>query len=83
MLTEAFRLAGLGNGGTAYPWVSREVLVPLIIGVLTLVAFVVWESRFAPHPMVPGAMFKDRPAVSLCLIIIFVCGEYFQSWKRP
>lgn len=36
-----------------------EVLGGLAIGVLTLVAFALWERRSA-HPMVPLALFRDR-----------------------
>lgn len=69
------RLVGLGNGGNSFPWKSGAVIAPIIIGVLLLIFFVVWEAIYVQHPMVPGALFKDRRPVTISLIIIFVCGK--------
>jgi hypothetical protein len=42
-------LIGLCWGGTAYPWVSAQVLCTLIIGILTLIALGFYGMF--PHPI--------------------------------
>jgi EmrB/QacA subfamily drug resistance transporter len=43
----------------AYGWSSVKVIGGLAVGVVTLVAFAIWERRIE-HPMVPLAIFRDR-----------------------
>ena len=47
-------LIGLNWGGVTYPWVSAQVLAPLLIGAFVLALFLVWEARFASLPVMPG-----------------------------
>jgi hypothetical protein len=52
--------------------------VPFIIGVVLIIAFFVWEIRFAPYPMVPKAMFsKAKRTMILMLLITFLSGGNF------
>jgi EmrB/QacA subfamily drug resistance transporter len=46
-------------GGTTYPWGSPKMVGLLIGGTLSLVAFVVVESR-VPEPILPLVLFKNR-----------------------
>jgi hypothetical protein len=39
-------------GGIQFAWSSVNILVPLILGLLGLCAFLVFEGRFARNPMV-------------------------------
>ena len=39
-------------GGVIAPWDSSQVLVPLIVGLVLLVLFMVWEARWAADPLV-------------------------------
>lgn len=39
-------------GGAVTQWKTAKVIAPLVIGVLCVPAFIVWE-RWCPHPMVP------------------------------
>jgi hypothetical protein len=39
-------------GGVFFPWSSFHVLVPLILGAAGMVVFLVYEARFAKHPIV-------------------------------
>lgn len=39
-------------GGYSHPWTSAYVLVTLIVGLLLIVAFCVWEWKFAKYPMI-------------------------------
>lgn len=60
-------LCALGLGGPVfalieqpqYGWGDPRVAVPLIAGILLLVAFVLWERR-SPQPMLPMQLFKIR-----------------------
>ena len=60
-------LAAVGLFGTVFAlieqdrlgWGSPLVLVPFVVGVLTLGAFLWWESR-APAPMMPLGLFRIR-----------------------
>ncbi|PPF37573.1 MFS transporter [Pseudoclavibacter sp. AY1H1] len=50
-----FALIEQGN----YGWGSPVVLLPLVLGVLSFTAFLVWQAR-APHPMLPLGLFRIR-----------------------
>ena len=60
-------LCVLGLGGavfglieySVYGWGDPRVFVPLIAGILLLVAFLLWEAR-VPEPMMPLALFAVR-----------------------
>jgi EmrB/QacA subfamily drug resistance transporter len=60
-------LCALGLGGPVFAlieqprlgWDSPLVIVPLILGVMIFIAFLVWESR-APDPMLPLGLFRRR-----------------------
>ncbi|KAH7024924.1 major facilitator superfamily domain-containing protein [Microdochium trichocladiopsis] len=72
-------MVGLQYGGYQYPWTSRFVLAPLIIGFLTIVAFVVWEAKFAAYPMFPRGMNQAPRTLILTLVITFISGANFFS----
>ncbi len=44
-------MMGLQWGGYQYPWASPHVLVCLLLGLVLILAFIVWESKFAKFPM--------------------------------
>ena len=60
-------LCALGLGGPVfalieqpqYGWGNARVAIPLIAGVILLVAFIVWE-RYDPEPMMPLNLFRSR-----------------------
>ncbi|KAG8528657.1 uncharacterized protein KY384_006344 [Bacidia gigantensis] len=72
-------LAGLQWGGYQYPWTSAHVLVPLFIGALLLVLFIVWEMIGAEHPMVPLHMIEAPRIFWLTMLITFISGANFFS----
>ncbi|KAJ7050309.1 major facilitator superfamily domain-containing protein [Mycena amicta] len=55
---------GLTWGGTQFSWGSRQVLISLLLGLFGLVIFVLYESRFAKHPMVPFSVLSTRTGQS-------------------
>ena len=70
-------LAGMQWGGYQYAWDSVHTLVPLILGVVLLAAFCVWEGYFAKHPMFPKRLKQDPRILILTLIITFISGANF------
>ena len=50
------------------------MLCQIIIGLLTLVAFVLWEWRGAKAPVVPFRLFKGQRVVGISFMIAFIGG---------
>jgi EmrB/QacA subfamily drug resistance transporter len=73
-------LAVIGLGGTVFAlieqgplgWSSPLVLVPLVLGILALIGFVVHERR-TPAPMMPPALFAGRnfPVGNIATLLIY------------
>lgn len=72
-------MMGMQWGGYQYAWKSAHVLVPLILGFFMLVAFVVWEAKFASHPMVPRRIGQNPRLLGLTLVITCISGANFFS----
>ncbi|KAF2130586.1 MFS general substrate transporter [Dothidotthia symphoricarpi CBS 119687] len=72
-------LVALQSGGYTHSWTSAYVLCTLLLGLALIAAWVVWESKFARHPMVPGELFKGQRIVGLAYGIAFVAGMSFFS----
>ncbi|GAM37298.1 hypothetical protein TCE0_023r07110 [Talaromyces pinophilus] len=62
----------LSWGGAMYPWSSWRTIVPLVIGIVVLTVFAVYEARPA-HPVFPYRIFRSRTAV-VTLIGSFIHG---------
>ena len=45
-------IIGLTWGGVTHPWVSKQVLTPLIIGIVAMCAFFVYEAKIPSEPLV-------------------------------
>jgi hypothetical protein len=67
-------LVALQSGGYTYPWKSARVLCPLIIGILLIISFVLWEWKVAKNPIVPKDIFAGQGIVGLVFGIAFVSG---------
>ncbi|KAF2706441.1 MFS general substrate transporter [Pleomassaria siparia CBS 279.74] len=72
-------LIALQSGGYTHPWVSAYVMCTLLIGLALIGVWIVWESTFAKHPMVPGELFKGQRIVGLAYFIAFAAGMNFFS----
>lgn len=46
-------------GGVHSKWQEAHIIAPLVVGILCIPVFVIWELR-APHPLVPFTLMKDR-----------------------
>jgi MFS family permease len=66
-------------GGYSHSWESAYVLVQLIVGILLIIAWIVWEAKFAKFPMVPKEMFQGQRIVALAFFIAYVAGIDFCS----
>ncbi|WP_010202952.1 MFS transporter [Salinibacterium sp. PAMC 21357] len=64
-----FALIEQGN----YGWDSPAVFVPLVVGVLSLAAFIWWQKR-APHPMLPLELFRQRNFSMGNIATLFIYG---------
>jgi len=72
-------MMGMQWGGYQYPWSSAHVLVPLILGAVLLIAFVV-QQKYAKNPMFPKRLRQGNIRIlSLTLVITFVSGANFFS----
>ncbi|KIM99776.1 hypothetical protein OIDMADRAFT_125578 [Oidiodendron maius Zn] len=50
-------------GGVIYAWDSVQTLVPLLIGAVGFIVFILYEKHFATDPMIPMSIFKTQTAV--------------------
>ncbi|KAG4255488.1 hypothetical protein FPRO03_06213 [Fusarium proliferatum] len=47
-------------------WTEPSSIVLLVVGVLTFVAFLIWDGRYAKKPIVPFRMIKNRNVILAC-----------------
>ncbi|KAK1149548.1 hypothetical protein N8T08_005097 [Aspergillus melleus] len=67
-------LIALSFGGTIYAWSSWHVIVPLVLGLLGLVAFhVLQTTRLCPEPTIPPRLFMNRTSLA-AFILSFLHG---------
>ncbi|KAH9911656.1 MFS general substrate transporter [Fomitopsis serialis] len=55
---------GMTWGGVDYAWSSAQVLVPLIIGGVGLVLFLLYEALWARNPLIPLSLILNRTSIS-------------------
>ncbi|KAH7386393.1 putative major facilitator superfamily transporter [Cadophora sp. MPI-SDFR-AT-0126] len=72
-------LVALQAGGYTHPWTSAYVLAQLIIGILLIIAFVIWEWKGAKVPMVPRELFQGQQTIGVTFLLLFVAGMNFYS----
>ncbi|KAK5697099.1 hypothetical protein LTR17_024005 [Elasticomyces elasticus] len=60
-------------GGVMYTWSSWRTLVPLIISAAGLVAFVVWEEKYAADPLIRISIVKNRT------VALTYAGDFLQG----
>jgi hypothetical protein len=76
-------LVGLQAGGYQYPWTSGKVLGPLIVGLIMILLFPVWEIWGTDKPMVPAEIFQGQSVVALSLVVVFIAGKAPIKVLRP
>lgn len=78
-------------GGARYQWSDPRVLSTLVVGVVGLIAWFVYEAKWATHPMVAAELLGNRTSVSGYLQVflnsiivvawVFYMPVYFQACK--
>lgn len=63
-------LIALSWAGAIYPWNSVRVLVPLILGILGLAAFLILE-KFVAEPMIPLRLLSNRTSLIAYILTFF------------
>lgn len=71
-------LLGMSWGGAVYPWKSAATISSIVIGVVVMVLFVLWEM-YAPlkEPLIPMHLFKNRQWVIASLLLGLGAGVYY------
>lgn len=77
-------LAGLNIGGGMFPWTAAPVLATLIVGILCLIFFGIYEWKFTKtgilsHELFQGGEFGGRN-FALCVGLIFIEGILLFSY---
>ncbi|KIJ29343.1 hypothetical protein M422DRAFT_269299 [Sphaerobolus stellatus SS14] len=78
-------------GGVVAPWGAARVLVPLIVGLVGLCFFMLYESFIAKEPLVPYSLITNRTSLSgylqtffmgfITLGLIYFYPVFFQACK--
>ena len=69
-------------------WSSPLVVSMLVIGFVTIIAFGIWEWKFAPVTFIPFRLLRDRTIAGCCLIAailfieFYIWNSYFTSFLR-
>ncbi|KAI0341072.1 iron permease [Trametopsis cervina] len=78
-------------GGVRFAWSSWHVLVPLIVGLVGMVAFFIYEATLAKEPIVPFSLISNRTTLSgyvqtfiapvVMMATIYFLPTYYQACK--
>ncbi|KKY39022.1 putative mfs drug transporter [Diaporthe ampelina] len=69
-------MLGLTWAGDDHPWNSVAVILPIVLGFCTSVAFLAWQQYGTKHPLVPLHIFKQKMVNGAC-ITMFINGWNF------
>lgn len=76
-------LIALSWAGTVYPWSTFRIIVPLVLGCVGLVLFLIYEkSKFCVEPTMPVHLFTDRTSLTAFLLtflhsVVTIWALYF------
>lgn len=77
------------GGGLNEKWKTAGIIVPEVIGwVVALPLYMIWESKYARHPLTPWKLIKDRGIFSALIIafhinfIWYMQGDYMFTVLR-
>ena len=57
-------IVGLTFGGVRFPWDSAQVLAPLIIGLVLIIVFIVYEAKVPKEPSMPWDIVNNRTSLA-------------------
>ncbi|KAK9476949.1 major facilitator superfamily domain-containing protein [Lipomyces japonicus] len=66
------------SGGAPQKWKTPYIIALLIIGFVTIVSFVLWETYGAKEPLMPMFIWKF-PGFALCMLLVFFGWMTFQG----
>ena len=72
-------MMGMQWGGYQYEWHSAHVIAPLVLGIVLIIAFLIWEVYGAKTPMFPRGLSQAPSILVLTLVITFISGANFFS----
>ncbi|KAI0337303.1 Mfs1.2 [Trametopsis cervina] len=82
----------LAWGGVTFPWISVHVLLPLLCGIVGMIAFLLYEAFLAKEPIVPNSLLTNRTSLSgyiqaflspvIIVADIFFIPVYYQACKE-
>lgn len=71
-------LIGLTWGGsTGHPWSSASTVVPIVIGLVVVVATFAFDSSISSNPLFPRYLFVRFTGFSSLLVVLFISGMSF------
>ena len=56
-------IIGLTFGGSRYAWDDAHVLAPLIVGLVLIAVFILYEARIPDEPTIPWEVMSNRTTV--------------------
>ncbi|KAB8222326.1 major facilitator superfamily domain-containing protein [Aspergillus novoparasiticus] len=65
LLLVPIALTGSNNSNA---WHKGNFIAMLVLGIVFLIAFAIWDARFAKKPFVPYRMIKQRTVAAACLL---------------
>ncbi|KAI1046246.1 hypothetical protein LB505_009877 [Fusarium chuoi] len=73
-------LIGLTWGGTtSHPWKSASTIVPIVLGLFTIVAAFIYDFFIAKAPMFPLSLFSTIRGFLLVIVVLFISGMNYNS----
>lgn len=69
-------------------WGTTYVIVLLVVSLILMVVFALWESRFAHDPVMPLSLFKAPSFSALAVAVLFIymsvgiCLWYMIAWQQ-
>jgi MFS family permease len=70
-------------GGKDYAWSSYQVLIPLILTFIALIAFIYIEVRVAVEPILPPKMFNSNVVICCCLGLVLGLNHFTVVYYLP
>ena len=67
-------------------WSDAHSIAQLVVGAVAIVAFIVWERVWAPHPLLPFALLRRKTVIGCVLIALFspmsgrIIGQYLYTF---
>lgn len=65
---------------TTQGWSSSPTLTWFVGGGAGLIAFAIWETQIASHPLVPFRIFQSRGLATANVVMFLIGGAFFAMW---